>query len=259
MNNLQTLLSKKSDVPLLMTHFIVGFPTIEKSVESARALIRGGASILEVQIPFSDPVADGPAIVEACHTALKSRVTVHDALTLIETISKESNTPIVIMSYANPIYQYGITQFIVDAKKAGMSGIIIPDLPFDTVEGKELVSACRDNDVHPIAVVSPGVSRKRLEAIAPSASGFVYCTSRRGITGANSMFDQGIVSYLKEIREVFNLPLAVGFGIKTREDINALAPLAEVVVAGSVFVEAIKNTQDIESVAKLLLGRDSDQ
>lgn len=253
MNDLKRILKTKYSMPLLMTHFIVGYPTFSKSLDVGRSLVRGGASILEVQIPFSDPIADGPTIVAASHCALKNRITVQDALRLVRVLHAEANSPIVVMSYANPIYRYGISQFVKEAKNCGVSGVIIPDMPFDSKEGVELISACKRYDIYPITVVSPGIPRARLKKIAMHAKGFVYCTSRRGTTGADGCFDSKITQYLENMREIFDLPLAVGFGVRTAKDVSQLAPHAEIIVAGSLFVKAIAKSTDVSEVVNSLI------
>lgn len=248
-NTLDFLFNKKHTRPLLMSHLIAGYPTLALSLEISKAMIRGGASILEIQIPFSDPSADGPVIVEACHKALTKRVTAKDALSLASRLVQNHDVPIVIMSYANPIFRYGITGFIEDAAKAGVSGVIIPDLPIDTEEGKEFVSASKKFAVHPILLVSPGVPETRLAAILKDATGFVYSTSRQGITGANSIFAPGLADFLSSLRRYTSIPAAVGFGVKSRKDFLAFASRAEIVAVGSMFISVIKTAKE-KNVAK---------
>lgn len=249
-NKLDVLLHSKSTRPRLMTHLIAGFPTLDESLEIGRALVKGGSSILEVQIPFSDPVADGPSIIGACQTALKNKVHVDDVFKLIRTFSSESDTPIVIVSYANPVYRYGIKRFVEAAHAAGASGIIIPDMPIDSEEGKELVLACRATGMHPIILVSPGVPQDRLRELAKSASGFVYTTSRQGITGATSVFATELPQFLEQLHTIFSLPIAIGFGVKSKSDVQSLSALCEIVVAGSVFVNEIQKSENIQQSAR---------
>ncbi len=238
MNNLDTLL-RSSKRPLFMAHCIAGYPSIEDSLEVARALVKGGADIIELQIPFSDPLADGPTIMAASEEAIRAGAQVSDAFVIAKTLST-SGTPVVVMSYANPIFRYGIREFVESAEKAGVAGLIVPDVPFDTKEGEILFAETKKRDIHLILVVSPGVSHKRLMSLAPYTSGFVYCTSRQGITGADSKFATDLEKYLKDMREIFGLPIGLGFGVKTREDFQNAATMADIVIAGSVFVEAVK-------------------
>lgn len=225
--------------PLSMCHFIAGFPTLAESEKIARALINGGAHILELQIPFSDPMADGPAIAGACQDALRAGVNVKKTLALAKKLSKQT-TPIVLMSYINPVFKYGIAAFVRDAAAAGITALIIPDAPFDTPEGRELVENARKHAVCMIPVISPGVPFERLQELAKDASGFVYCTTRQGTTGANSKFATDLQKYIEQARRAFELPLGLGFGVKTRKDFKTAASLADIVIAGSVFVNAIR-------------------
>jgi len=225
--------------PLLMAHFVAGYPTVAESLLVAESLVLGGADIIELQIPFSDPLADGPTIMAASQLALENGTQVADAFAIAQKLGA-SEAPVVMMSYANPIFRYGIREFVEAAKEAGVAGLIVPDVPFDTEEGKMLVAETKNHDIHLILVVSPGVSRERLVSLAPYTSGFVYCTSRQGITGADSKFALDLEKYLKDMREIFGLPIGLGFGVKTREDFQNAATMADIVIAGSVFVEAVK-------------------
>ena len=251
MNNLATLLAaSKGKKPLFMAHMIAGYPTIEDSEKVAEALAGGlargrttaeGADIIELQIPFSDPMADGPAIAVASDEAIKAGATVAKSLALLEKVAKLGK-PVAVMTYVNIPFRYGIPKFVKTIAKAGASALIVPDCPFDTEEGQTFLSACKENDVYLIPVVSPGVPKERLEQLAKDASGFVYCTSRQGITGANSKFAKELFDFVKELKGVFKLPIAVGFGVKSKEDVAELKKVADIVIAGSVFVNVIKTS-----------------
>ena len=225
--------------PLYMCHLIAGYPSLKASEDVARGLIAGGADILEIQIPFSDPMADGPSISVASRDALEAGATVRSSLALAKKVSR-GDVPVVIMSYLNPVFTYGIDAFVKDAASAGVSALIMPDAPLDSNEGEALCAAAKRNDLCMIPVISPGVPRERLQRLARDASGFVYCTSRQGITGANSRFVSDLQSYMKLVREELAMPLGLGFGIQTRADAKRAAALADIVIAGSVFVNAIK-------------------
>lgn len=225
-----------------MAHMISGYPTMRDSEKIAGALVKGGADIIEVQIPFSDPMADGPAIAVACEEALKAGATVAKSLKLIEHVARLGKS-VAVMSYINPVFCYGIPKFVKTISQSGASALIVPDCPFDTEEGRALLAACKEHSVALIPVVSPGVPKERLEQLAKDATGFVYCTSRQGITGANSRFAKELFDFVTELKTIFKLPIAVGFGVKSREDVKALARHADIVIAGSVFVNAIKNAR----------------
>src|SRR3989338_4324972 len=247
MNNLEKLFAGKTKT-LFMAHMIAGYPTIQDSEKVAEALVNGGADIIELQIPFSDPMADGPAIAVASDEAIKSGATVAKSLALLEKVVKLGK-PVAVMTYTNIPFRYGIPKVIKTIAKAGASALIVPDCPFDSEEGRELLTACKENDVYMIPVVSPGVPRERLEQLAKDSRGFVYCTSRQGITGANSKFAKELFDFVAELKKIFNLPNAVGFGVKSREDVQQLAKHADIIIAGSVFVNAIKN-EGVNAVEK---------
>lgn len=240
MNNLDKTLARcRGTRSLFMAHMIAGYPSITESLRIGKALVEGGADIVEVQIPFSDPLADGSVITKACHDALAQGTKITDAFLVVQGITKNSNTtPVVIMSYLNPVFRYGITKFVADAKSAGASGIIVPDAPVDSEEGKILYRETVKHDLHLILVISPGVSRTRLYALKLYASGFVYCTSRQGTTGVKGGFAGDLPTYLNVVREIFDLPVGLGFGIKTRNDFQVAARISDIVIAGSVFVES---------------------
>ena len=251
MNSLEKLLTESKDKkPLFMAHMIVGYPTVQDSEKVAEALVKGGANIIELQIPFSDPMADGPAIAVASDEAIKAGATVAKSLALLEKVAALGK-PIAVMSYINIPFRYGISKFVKKIAEAGASALIVPDCPFDTEEGRALLTACKENDVFLGPVVSPGVPRERLEALARDSKGFIYCTSRQGITGANSKFAKELFDFVKELKEIFKLPIAVGFGVKSKEDVQLLAEHADIVIAGSVFVNVIKNT-GVDAVGKAI-------
>lgn len=251
MNKLEKLLHERGTKTLFMAHMITGFPNTAKSEAVARALIRGEADILEIQIPFSDPMADGPTIAVACEDALRAGMTVAKALAIVRSASK-LGAPIAVMSYLNPVFRFGIERFVAAAQKAGADALIIPDCPFDTDEGRELLAACKAHDIALIPVVSPGVPEARLRALAKDARGFVYCTSRRGTTGANSSFERELKAYAATLKKIFNLPLGIGFGVKSRHDARDLSKIADIVIAGSVFVGAIREKSSVEKAMRSL-------
>ena len=255
MNKLEKLFAGKTKT-LFMAHMIAGYPTIADSEKVAEALAKGGADIIELQIPFSDPMADGPAIAVASDEAIKAGATVAKSLALLQKLAKLGK-PMAVMTYVNIAFRYDIPKFVKTIAKAGASALIVPDCPFDTEEGRELLSACKENDVYLIPVVSPGVPKERLEQLAKDSRGFVYCTSRQGITGANSKFAKELFDFVKGLKQIFNLPIAVGFGVKSKEDVAELAKVADIVIAGSVFVSLIKTTgiSEVEKTVRELVAK----
>ena len=239
--NLKTLLANRNGKPLFMTHMIAGYPTAQTSEKIAAALVRGGADIIELQIPFSDPMADGPTIMAACDVALRQGMTVSRALAILRSISK-CGAPIVVMSYINPVFHFGIQKFVKAIASAGASALIIPDCPFDSEEGKALLVACKKHDIYLIPVVSPGIPKERLSILSKDSTGFVYCTSRRGTTGGHGAFSDELFRFVSELKTIFNLPIAVGFGVKTKADVHILSQHAEIIIAGSVFIQKIQSS-----------------
>jgi len=260
MNNLQTLLNDpsttlrvKSGKPLFMAHMIAGYRSDAESEAVAQALVKGGADIIELQIPFSDPMADGPTIAVASEDALKAGATVAKSLELVKKVATFGK-PVAVMSYTNPVFRYDIPKFVKTIADAGASALIVPDCPFDTEEGRALIAACKENNICFIPVVSPGVPEERLKVLAKDASGFVYCTSRQGITGATSKFSKDLADFATVAKSIFNLPLAVGFGVKSRDDVQSLSKIADIVIAGSVFVDTIKISEDVEQKVRELVS-----
>lgn len=268
---------QKRGRPGLMAHLVVGYPTIGASRQIAQALLRSGVDILEVQIPFSDPTADGPTITLACHKALELGARVADAMRLVEEITRQSDVPVVVMSYANLLCSYravpagqlvssgqagpggerGIEHFTRDAARAGAAGLIVPDLPpEETQEGYP--EACRRHGLHPIHVVSPNIGDDRLRAVASVAGGFLYSTSRTGTTGKEMEIAMTELSaFLGRARTICGLPIAVGFSISKREQIEAFRGIAEIAVVGSHFIRVHDRVglAGLEREARVLAGR----
>lgn len=251
MNRITELLrqrDKKQRVPLLMTHVVLGYPTLARSIELVRAMIDGGASFVELQIPFSDPMADGPTIMEANEAALAQGLTVKDCFAAAEQLTSSSDVPILFMSYANIVMQYGtrnrgVEQFCRDAAGAGIAGLIVPDIPPEE-NGEGYWTHSHRNNVLPIPIVSPLSSNDRLKKIAAVAGdGFVYCVSTTGTTGARSALPTGLGPYLKRVKQTLKQPLAVGFGISTPDQVRALGAHADIAIVGSAMLNLINKTQ----------------
>lgn len=239
-------LTNLSENPSLMTHIVYGFPTPEKSEELVKILDQSGSMFIEVQIPFSDPMADGPTIMSANDSALSQGVTPKKAISAIAGLSKEVEAPIIVMTYFNIILSYGVEKFCKDCQSAGVAGLIVPDLPFEEAH-EGLFEFARTCDLEIIPVVSPVTNRERLEKINQYFDcSFVYCLSRTGTTGVRSDIATDLAEYLKLVKEVFQKPLALGFGISSKEHIQALKGKADIAVVGSATIEALKkNDMDV--------------
>jgi len=226
----------------LMSHLVAGYPTDELALTAARALVKGGADILEIQLPFSDPSADGPAIQGACTEVLQRNYRTADGLKFIETIHKEfPEVPIYIMSYGSLIYTPGVAAFCKKAASVGVKGMIIPDLPFDFDEG--LTAACKENGMINIPVAAPSMAPDRLEKLAGAGFPYIYCALRVGITGTDTKIDEATLNFLKKV-SAGGSKLYGGFGISNGEQSAALADTVDAVVAGSVFVRIITENQN---------------
>jgi len=230
----------------LMTHVVVGYPDLATTRHLVEAMVDEGADIIELQIPFSDPTADGPAITAANQAALSAGVRTRDAFALAADLSARVDVPLVFMSYFNIVLQFrgpegtGVRAFARAAAGAGVSGLIVPDIPPEE-GGEGFPEACRAAGIHPIRVISPNVSDARLTALAETASGLVYSTARTGTTGREVDLDwDGLRAFLGRARERMGVALAVGFGIRRREAIERLRGVAEFGVVGSHLLAALE-------------------
>ena len=221
---------KEKDI-LLMTHIVLGYPTITESLGIIEAMVRVGVDIMELQIPFSEPIADGPVILRANHEALKKGVTVRHCLDAAQQAAASFDIPFLIMTYYNIPFTYGIGRFSTTLKERGLQGAIIADLPPE--EGGEYIQAMESKGLAPVFILSPKTPDRRMRDIASRSRGFVYCAARKGVTGARSDFSREMASYLERCRRATHLPLAVGFGLQTREDIHFLKGKADVAVIGT--------------------------
>lgn len=229
----------------LMTHVVVGFPTADFTLPLIKTLADAGSDLIELQIPFSDPIADGPTIMEACDKALLNNITIKDCLHVMKKASNMVDVPLLFTGYYNSILQYGVDQFCRDASDAGASGMIIPDIPLDEEKNENLTSSAENHNLYTIRLVSPASSDDRLRLNAAVAKGFVYTTSRLGVTGAQNNLDPDLASYLKKVRDLFSVPLAVGFGISQPEHVGSLIGHADIAVVGSAIIDIIRKSDGL--------------
>ncbi|MBI9107546.1 MAG: tryptophan synthase subunit alpha [Spirochaetales bacterium] len=223
----------------LITHFIAGYPDIESSYETAVGLINGGAYALEMQIPFSDPSADGPVIELACRRALEKGFKVSDGFRLIERIKEYRDIPVYLMSYSGIVYNMGIDRFTAKAAAAGVCGLIIPDLIPGADEG--LYAAGRKAGIQIVPVVVPGVPDSRLEEIMAENPDWVYLALRAGITGSYTILDEVNLGFLDKVK-TYGVKIMAGFGIKTPQQIKTLIPHCDAAIAGSFIVDRITSS-----------------
>jgi tryptophan synthase alpha chain len=227
----------------LITFVTAGDPDPETSLEILKRLPAAGADIVELGMPFSDPMADGPAIQASSQRALRAGQTLKKTLALVRTFrTGDDSTPIVLMGYYNPIYIYGVPGFLADAKAAGVDGLIVVDLPPE--EDDELCVPALNAGLNFIRLATPTTDDRRLPAVLANTSGFVYYVSITGITGAAAPDTRRVVDAVKRIKRHTSLPVAVGFGVKTAAHARAIAAGADGVVVGSALVEAIRGSLD---------------
>jgi tryptophan synthase alpha chain len=222
---------------LLMTHIVLGYPSLAASRDIAHAMVDAGVDMMELQIPFSEPIADGPVILHANQRALAAGVTVEACLELGARLARELPIPIVFMTYYNIVWMHGLERFARETRAAGLQGAIIPDLPFE--EGSTLMAAFEREQLAPIFCYAPTTPDVRLRAIAEHARGFVYCVARRGVTGTATEFG-GLDSYLARCRSATKLPLALGFGIKSKADVHAVTGKVDIAVIGSETIRVVE-------------------
>lgn len=228
----------------LITYLTLGYPSPAASLELVPALQAGGADLIELGVPFSDPVADGPTIQQASHAALGAGVTPRLCLELAATLRQRGVTPpLVLMGYYNPIYTYGLQAYAQDCAAAGVDGLIVPDLPPE--EADPLREACQREELALIFLVSPTTGPQRVARIAAATQGFLYVVSRLGTTGAGHGPGEELSSRLAIVRHHARTPVAVGFGISRPEQVRALASLADGVIVGSGVVERATEGADV--------------
>jgi tryptophan synthase alpha chain len=234
---------KAEDRAALVTFTMAGDPDYATSLALAKALPKAGADVVEIGMPFTDPMADGPAIQAAGVRALKSGQTMIKTLDLVRAFRKDNNdTPIVLMGYYNPIYIYGVDKFLTDAKTAGVDGLIIVDLPPE--EDEELCLPALKAGLNFIRLATPTTDDKRLPAVLNNTSGFVYYVSITGITGSAAPDAGKVSAAVARIKRHTKLPVAVGFGVRNAESARAIAAGADGVVVGSALVEVLRANLD---------------
>ncbi len=223
---------------LLMTHLVLGYPSFEDSYKIIGAMVEAGVDLMELQIPFSEPIADGPVILHANQKALERGAMVKDALDLAKKVSQTFDIPFLVMTYCNILFKYGMERFVAEMADRQVKGSIIPDLPPE--EGEEYLNAMEKHGLDPILIFSPTTSLERMEYLSSFARGFVYCVARKGVTGQNTNFSDILEAYLSQCREATNLPLALGFGVKEKKDIDFLKGKADIAVIGTQTIKIVE-------------------
>jgi tryptophan synthase alpha chain len=221
---------KKAFIPYIMA----GDPDLDKTMERVLMLEECGADIVELGVPFSDPVADGPTIQRAAERALNAGVSLKKMLAFMTELRKRSQVPIIFMTYYNPIYKYGEAAFVSDAAAAGVDGFIIPDLPPE--EAGSLIKSCHSKELDAIFLVAPTSTEERMKRIISASKGFVYYVSMTGVTGTKLFLEDHFRNHVGRLKEMSGKPIAIGFGISTPDDARSMAAVADGVIVGSAIV-----------------------
>jgi tryptophan synthase alpha chain len=236
----------KSNEAALIPYLTVGYPALELTKRILPIMGRQGADLIELGIPFSDPLADGATVQRASHAALEGGVTVADCLTVAAEARRSNEVPLLFMSYYNPVHRYGLERFAMDAGASGVDGLIIPDLPPE--EAADIKVACDAAQIDLIFLLAPTSTDERIERVVEMASGFIYCVSLVGVTGARSEIGDSARRLVERVRTFTNLPLAVGFGISRPEQVAQVAAFADGAVVGSALVNLIESHPDEDEV-----------
>jgi tryptophan synthase alpha chain len=228
----------------LIAYVTAGDPNLSVTRKLVPALERSGVDIVELGIPFSDPLADGPVIQAASHRALLKGATMEKVFSVVKDIRKYIRIPLVFMTYYNPVLRYGIEDFVKSCARAGVDGVIIPDLPYE--EARALIGASRKRNIAAIFLAAPTSTRKRVKGIAKNSTGFIYYVSLTGVTGTRSALPAELARNIRMIKSVTKKPVAAGFGISTPAQAAEVARCADGVIVGSAVVKIISKYQKNE-------------
>ena len=235
--------------PGLIVFVTAGFPDMEATMELVPALVAAGADAVELGVPFSDPLAEGPVIQESSFRALQNGISLEDCLKATEALrAKVPDTPLILMGYYNPIYTYGLAPFAERCQQAGVDGLIAVDLP--GFEAAPLISECRSRDISVIPLLAPTSTDESIKDACTAASGFVYCISVTGVTGAREQVSGRSFELLDRVKTHTDLPLAVGFGISNRSHVEEVGNTAEAAVVGSALIRVMLESPREEVVER---------
>lgn len=232
---------KQEKKKAFITYMTAGLPDMDTCAEIIRVQERAGIDVIEIGVPFSDPTADGPVIQEASYRSILQGTNLKKVFAMMEQVRTDCEVPIVFMMYYNTILYYGVEAFVKKCMEVGVDGLIVPDLPYEeTFEIKEYLN--QEGAPLLIPLVSP-VSKDRIPMILHGAEGFVYCVSSMGVTGQNANFHRSVGTYLKEVKEVSEIPVMMGFGIRTPKDVEPFKETIDGCIVGSYFIRLMEETQ----------------
>lgn len=227
----------------LMPYFTLGYPSLAESIEIIVAIARAGADLIELGVPFSDPLADGPTIQRSTQVALENGASVAACLELVAEVRRRGvRQPLLLMGYYNPILAYGVERFVTDAAAAGGDGFIVPDLPIE--EAAQMEKACRDREQALVYLVAPTSPVERIAKIAARTTGFLYLVSLTGVTGARQALPSDLADFIARTRPVARTPIAVGFGVSTPRQAAEVGQLADGVIVGSALIQAVTGARE---------------
>ncbi len=244
----RTLTEARAEGRSVLSPFVtVGFPDVETSIDIAEAILRNGGDLLEIGVPFSDPLADGPTVQRTSFHALQQGVTVETCLEVVRELrSRGIDAPLMLMGYYNPFLHYGLDRFVRDAADAGVDGLIVPDLPPD--ESAEFQALCGTNNLHQIHFVALTSTDERIEYICKHASGFIYCVAVLGVTGARRDMRADVAGLVNRVRKHTDVPVIQGFGVSTKEHVDSIATYADGAIVASAMFDAIERAPDGQKV-----------
>jgi tryptophan synthase alpha chain len=230
----------------LVAYLTAGDPAPERTPDLVDALVRGGAGLIELGVPFSDPIADGPVIQRAGERALRAGTSLKAVLEIAAGIRKRSEVPLLLFTYLNPVLRYGLDRLAEDAAERGIDGCLLTDASVE--EARDYVEAMQRRNLDTVFLAAPTSTRRRLELVARYSTGFVYLVSRTGVTGERESLSEAVAPLIRAVRATTSLPLAVGFGVSRPEHVAELASQVEAVVVGSAFVRMIERNADNPSL-----------
>lgn len=236
---------KQKGLKAMIPFITAGDPSLDVTVELVFKMEEGGADIIEIGIPYSDPLADGPIIQASSTRALKNGTKINNIMNAVKKIRQKSEIPLVYLVYYNSIFKYGIERFVNEAKESGIDGLIIPDLPLE--ERKDIKEISEKYGIYLIPLVAP-TSKERIKSICESGKGFVYCVSTKGVTGIRNSIETDIKEYMRTVSEYTNMPKAIGFGISGPDMAKRFAPYCDGIIVGSAIVKMINDSRSKEEI-----------
>ncbi len=241
---------KKPGYVALIPYITAGYPTIEATSRIAELLASAGSDIIEIGIPFSDPLADGVTIQRASFKALQNGVTPELCFDIAKQVSRSTTTPLIFMTYFNPVLNYGLEKFCRSCALSGVDGLIVPDLPPE--EGPELEKAAKDQGIDLIYLLPPTCTDRRIKLVAQHSRGFIYLVSVTGVTGARDRLPADLENFVTRVRKIAKLPLCVGFGISTAEQARLVARIADGIIVGSKIIQLIEAEDELNSLTTFI-------